>query len=546
MGESAHVSADSAAPQPAAAVVRRAPGRRLWFLAVALAVSATPIVAVWAIPPDNFERGVRVLVTLVSLAVLAGAAAFWFFALGRFSWTTRAVGAVVVLLSVTAALASVRRVEFTGDTVPLVEFRWQMHRDDRLEAHRRDVGSAALEPLDLTVGPHDMAEYRGPRRDGVVSGPALAREWASVAPRTIWRQPVGGGYAAFAVAGDVAITIEQRRDREAIVCYDAATGLERWLYEYPALFSETLGGDGPRATPTIAGGRVYALGATGELCCLEGADGRLVWRVNLFDEAGSTNVVWGMSGSPLVLETLVIVNPGAQQGGAGHAVLALDRESGRRVWASGDAQASYASPQRAVIGGVEQVLVFDAAGLSSYAPATGERLWHVEWTTQFDINAAQPIVLPDERVLITSASGCQLLEVTRDEVVWSPRVVWRNRLLKCSYANPVVRDGFVYGLDDGILACLDLADGQRRWKGGRYGHGQLLLVDDLLLVQCEDGRLVLVEAAPEAHRELASLAALEGRTWNNPVLVEGRAYVRNHLEMACYELPLAGDALVDR
>jgi outer membrane protein assembly factor BamB len=197
----------------------------------------------------------------------------------------------------------------------------------------------------------------------------------------------------------------------------------------------------------------------------------------------------------------------------------------------------------ATLGDQRQILIFDAGGLAGHDTDGGAELWRVPWPTQFDINVAQPLVLDGGRVLITSASGACLIAVEGSASSWLPKELWRNRLLKCSYANPVARQGYVYGLDEGILACIDVATGKRQWKSGkgRYGHGQLLLSGDLLVILSEQGELVLVEATPEEHRELARLQAIDGKTWNCPVLVNGRAFIRNHMEMACYDLRPTAD-----
>jgi outer membrane protein assembly factor BamB len=223
-------------------------------------------------------------------------------------------------------VVSVRKVIFTGDLVPIVELRWWQTRDTLLEENRRQqaqTGPPAAVELS-TEASADFPEYRGRGRTGIVSGPPLTHDWKGHPPPCLWRQPVGGGYAAFAVAGNAAVTIEQRRNREAVVCYDTATGKERWTHAYPARFTETLGGEGPRATPTIADGQVYALGATGMLTCLELKSGTVRWSVNILSD--NDNVPWGMSGSPLVYDQVVVVNPGVQRPSAkGRALVAYDR-----------------------------------------------------------------------------------------------------------------------------------------------------------------------------------------------------------------------------
>jgi outer membrane protein assembly factor BamB len=337
--------------------------------------------------------------------------------------------------------------------------------------------------------------------------------------------------------GDRAVTIEQRDDHEAVVCYDTRSGSELWRNTYRARFYETLGGEGPRATPTIHQGRVYSLGAEGRLECLDLLSGELLWDTNVVTDNDVENVQWGMCGSPLVYDDLVVVNPGTQGGGSqSHALLALDRATGETIWKTGQGQTSYASPMLATLAGERIVLRFDATGLAGHDAETGQQLWHTQWKTQFDNNAAQPLLVGDDRIFITSDTGCALFQVTRDQDQWDIQQVWQTRSLKGSYASPVFYEGFVYGLDKGILACIDLEDGSRRWKKGRHGHGQILLSGDLMLVLGESGQLVLAEATPDEYRELGQIEAITGRTWNQHSLVDGIVYVRNHLEMAAYNL----------
>ena len=438
--------------------------------------------------------------------------------------------------------------------VPAFDFRWSPDRAELLEAHRtrqRSMqGASGLAPpaaelIERATQATDVLEYRGPRRDGVVEGPALARDWSASPPRLVWRQPVGGGYASFVVVGPLVITIEQRRDNEAIVAYDFDTGRERWIHEYPALFSEKLGGDGPRATPTIHDGKLYSLGATGVLVCLELASGRNLWSCNILEQNASGNLDWGMSGSPLVYDGLVLVNPGNQKGTAdSRSIAAFDLAEGKPLWSSGATMAGYASPVLATLAGLRQIIIFDGVGLAGHDAQGGHELWRSPWTSDFNINAAQPVVLAEDRILISSASGAALIQIARDGDRWTASELWKNRKLKCGYANPIVYEGYVYGIDESILACLELTSGKQQWKarGGQYGHGQMLLSHDLLVVLAETGELALVDASPQAFREIGRIQAIEGKTWNNPVLVGPRIFVRNHLEMAAYDLPIVPKA----
>ncbi len=513
----------------------------------ALAVLALVLTVMWLMPPERFDRGMRSTFSFLSGVVALAVIAFWFFALSGVRGRIKTWVVAAALLVACGAVVAVRRVEFFGGMEPTFDFRWQVSREELLDQRLAAQKAQPKPALDVakvnafqTPTPQDTPQYRGAHRDGIVVGPRLAREWESRPPRPLWRQACGGGYAGFAVIGDLAITIEQRRAEEVVVAYEVSTGRELWSFSYPALFAERLGGDGPRATPAISRGRVYSLGAQGDLVCLDARDGQLIWEQNILAENGCGNLDWGMSGSPLVADGQLFVNPGTQKGTEQSAgVFSLDPMTGKQKWKSGSAKASYASPMLVTLLGTPTLLIFDAVGIAGYDPERGAELWRFDWKSDFDVNAAQPIVLGDDQVLITSAAGCARLKLAREGRNWTVEPVWRNRLMKASYSNPIEHDGFLYGLDEGIMACLDLATGERRWKKGRYGHGQILLSGDLIVVLSEKGELALVEATPQEFRELARIQAIDGKTWNNPALVGNRMLVRNHLEMACYELPLA-------
>jgi outer membrane protein assembly factor BamB len=486
------------------------------------------------------ERNQRVLASLDVLVILLWLLALWLLAFSGYPWRKRlGVFVISLLVTVAAGWACIRGVSFTGNVEPIIIFRWERNPDRVLEAHRRQqlalAGPVAIEPSPAKAT--DFPAYRGRQRDGIVHGPALVRDWKVHPPRMLWRQPVGGGYAAFAVAGNVAVTIEQRRDSEAVVCYDTVTGGQLWLHSYPAHFSESLGGDGPRATPTIADGEVYSLGATGRLVCLDLKSGGPKWEVNILED--NENLPWGMSGSPLVYDQVVVVNPGVQRSTAsGKAVVAYDRATGRPVWSTGNSKAGYSSPMLATLAGRRQILLLDGEGLAGYDAQSGNELWRFPWQTFQDINVAQPVVLEGDRVFISSGyeKGCAMVQVTDSAGQWNAVPLWQNQSMHCKFTSPVASKGFLYGLDEGILTCVDQASGERKWRDGRYGHGQLLLADDLLVILSETGKLVLVEATPSGHHELGRIPALEGKTWNTPALADGKAFVRNSEEMACYDL----------
>jgi outer membrane protein assembly factor BamB len=378
-------------------------------------------------------------------------------------------------------------------------------------------------------------DFRGPGRLGHYDqGPTLT-VWPADGLKRLWKQPVGGGYASFTVAQGSAFTIEQRRGNEVVAAYDVRTGRERWTNAWPARFSEALGGDGPRATPVWDNARVYAQGATGELRCLDAATGKTVWRKNILSENGATNLQWGMAASPLVVDNALIVQPG---GPDGHSIVAYDKRTGERVWSVLDDKAAYTSAILATVGGVRQVITITAARVVGLSPADGRLLWEFPWVTSNGVSAVEPIVVGPNRLFFTSGydHGAALVELTPNGDLMQAKSLWSNRKMKAKFNGPVLYEGHVYGLDDGILACVDTATGEQKWKGGRYGYGQLLLVSDHLVILTEDGDVVLARATPEKLDERARFTAISGKTWNYPAISDGILLVRNEREMAAFQI----------
>ncbi len=403
--------------------------------------------------------------------------------------------------------------------------------------------------------------FRGPQRDGIVremSGPALRLDWTDAEPpNNLWNpdQRVGKGWSSFAVVGGFAITQEQRPEGESVVCYDFANGSQIWIHTDDERFSEPLGGVGPRATPTIAGRRVYTVGAKGTLNCLDFLTGEKLWQRNILTDASAKNLQWGMSGSPLVTGNLVIVNPGIHPDQKSRkAVIAYNRLTGDIVWAAGSHPASYSSPSLARIGGVDHLLIYHGVGLTAYDPNTGKELWNFgPWTNQPAVNVAIPIVRDiagEHFVFISSGyqSGCAVLKVTVTNGKWDVVAASKqpNRF-KLKFNDGVYHDGYVYGLDETILSCVSFKTGKMKWRQrGRYGYGQLLLVGDTLVIVAENGRVSFVKASPQRptgkppgfqalNRHVGTFDR-KGIGWNQPVLVGGRLLIRNDREAACYDL----------
>ena len=472
---------------------------------------------------------------------------FWFVFLTGLRWKTRCLLGGLAVVAIAGLVFGGRRwtrVEGSigGSGTPRLVWKWAPRLDasagQLVVASNTPHAAPALVPgANAAVFP----QFLGPERSGVLHGVALARDWTAAPPRQLWRHPVGVGWSAFAVSADRVITQEQRGDQELTVAYDLATGAARWAHTNQVRFSEALGGDGPRATPTIRDGKVYVMGATGILDCLAEATGQLLWSRAVLQENKLQNITWGKSCSPLVLGRLVVVTGGEARA---KSLLAYDARDGQPVWQAGRDRSSYASPMSATLAGQEQILIVNGHSVSGHHPEDGRLLWEYPWPGEFP-KVAQPLPLDTNLVLVATGYGigCSLLKLQpAASGPWSVTEVWKNRNLKPKFTNLVRHHRHIYGLDDGVLVCLDPATGQRVWKDGRYGHGQILLVEDVLLIQTESGAVVLVEATPEGHRELARLPALKGKTWNNPVLAGDLLLVRNDQEAACYRIPLAKGA----
>jgi outer membrane protein assembly factor BamB len=429
-------------------------------------------------------------------------------------------------------MAALERERAEQPPVPLPEVVEEPKEPAILEAAEQEAEVAPVpKPAPKAVSA-PWPEFRGRNRDGVIEGVKIRTEWPL---EEVWRTNVGGGYASMSVGEGMLFTIEQRREQEVVAAYQLETGLEAWTNAWDAYFEESLGGPGPRATPTYAGGRIYAQGAEGELRCLRAANGELLWRTNILEDAGTRNARWAMAGAPLVLDGRVIVHPG---GDGGKSVSAYDAGSGKLLWQSASDRAGYASPQTATLAGKEQVLIFSATRLFAIDPADGHELWGQEWSSSNAIHCAQPIQVSDNQVWFSSGygHGSALVEISRVGGGFQAEKLWETNTMKNKFNPAVIHEGNVYGLDDGIMASISLKTGERNWKGGRYGFGQVLLADGHVIVLTEKGDLVLVKATPESHREVASFHVLDGKTWNVPAYADGLLLVRNQTEMAAYRL----------
>jgi outer membrane protein assembly factor BamB len=431
----------------------------------------------------------------------------------------------------------VRTEGITGDHVAKFAWRWTKTPEEKVIAQGGDA------PATKTAAGPTMSErgltrvewpgFRGPQRDGMIRGVRIETNWSASPPVELWRRPIGPGWSSFAVRGNLLYTQEQRGDDEIVACYNATTGQPVWTHRDAARFFESNAGAGPRATPTLSHGRVYTFGATGILNALDASDGTVVWSRNVASDTGTKIPVWGFASSPLVVGDVVIVSAAGQ-------LVAYDIASGDPRWRGPAGGEGYSSPHLVTIDGVAQILLMSGAGATSVAPADGRVLWQHSWKGG---PIVQPAVTADGDVLISASagSGTRRITVAHGPGGWTTKERWTSNGLKPYFNDFVVHEGHAFGFDGRILACIDLEDGQRKWKGGRYGNGQLVLLpdQDLLLVLSEEGELALINATPDKFTEVARFPAIEGKTWNHPVLVGDVLLVRNDQEMAAFRLPLA-------
>lgn len=464
------------------------------------------------------------------------------------SRNARFVGVMATVCLAWTPLELFRMYGLKGNVDFELDWRWNLSPEERFLAERAKRGPRTMEKSALTqVGeqPGDWPAFRGPNRDGLVYGTHLSTDW-STPPKALWRQLAGPSWSSMIVIGERVFTQEQRGETEVVVCLDAATGNELWVHADKARHQDGESGAGPRGTPAYVGGvrgggRIVALGGDGTLNCLDAATGAVIWTHDVKTDSGGTTPMWGFSASPLISGNLAIIFAGAEGKGEKKNLLAYNLEKGELAWSVPDGESSYTSPQPAVLQFVPQVLSFTGKGLISVDPANGKTLWEFTHDSKHMWRAIQPHPLDGNKVMLSSESdfGTLLLDVTHTNNAWTATERWRTRNLKASYNDYAIFDGYVYGFDGGIFCCIDAKTGDRIWKGGHYEHGQMLLLADqaLILVLTERGEVVLLAATPEKPTEYGMFEAIESKTWNHPVLVRGRLFVRNAAEIACYLLP---------
>jgi len=501
---------------------------RWWPAGLILMIGVLAHLVVRLSPASQFQQRNLILFSLAGVTLLL-LVVWWLFA-SRAAWRMRlaVLAGFGVVCAALAASFKIRGV--TGDLVPILESRWARQSPPERRA------AAATEPE--TSDRPDFPQYLGSGRNGVIEdGPVLAADWQRTPPQVLWRQPIGPAWSGFAIVGNRALTLEQRGGREVVVCLDVLSGGLLWEHADEALYATALGGEGPRTTPTVVDGRVFTFGGTGILNCLALTTGELLWQRRMAEEAPGSLPEWGYAGSPLVHQGMVIVSTGQ---GDGRSMRAYQVEDGTPVWEGGSQAAGYASPMLCTLAGVPQVIAFNLRFITAHDPENGAVLWEHPWGNRQPV-VAQPLPIGQDTIVFSSGYGvgAELLKIERNEEgALTPRRIWKSISLKAKMASFIERDGFLYGLDDGMLTCVDARDGSRKWKAGRYGHGQLLWVGGRLLVTAESGELYLLEPTPAGPNELARFPVFDAKTWNPPALSGDLLLMRTDQEVACLRLPV--------
>ena len=523
------------------------PPWKVWiFIAFTLLIIA--IVRTTNITADHAVDNV-ITASLAFLAICTWVS--WFSFYSRHALWVRMLPIAFFVLSVTAFFILNRIDHVSGDLIPVFARRSSFHPDQLLPLPARPTDSDDQNGPDFTSNTaNDFPQFLGPNRTAKIDGIDLSKDWEQAKPEQIWKQPIGAGWSAFSAVNGYAVTMEQRGPSELTTCYDLKTGKIQWSHATPARYQNKLGGIGPRSTPTVDKGKIFSIGVTGQLKCLNGKDGTVIWEKNIPVEVGSTAaedrdaIYYGRSNSPLIVDDLLVVSGGGTAEKGFHSLLAYDKETGEEVWRGGTDQISYSSPSLTEICGVRQILIVNEQTVSGHDPHTGKLLWSHAWpgNNLSNSSSSQAVVIGPDKILLSKGygTGAMLLQISHScDDQWSADRVWdKHNVLRTKFANVVSKDAHAFGLSDGILQCVEIATGRTKWKKGRYGHGQILLVGDKIIVLAENGTVHLVAANPKKFEELGKFKAIEGISWNNLCLYGPYLLVRNSEQAACFKLPI--------
>jgi len=379
----------------------------------------------------------------------------------------------------------------------------------------------------FTASGSDWPRWRGPDLNGISQEKGWLAKWPAEGPKRLWRATVGTGFSSLTVVGDRVYTMGNASDTDSTVCLDARTGKVIWQHSYPCPLDPKNFEGGPCATPTVADGRVYTHSRKGDVFCLDAMKGTVIWTKNLNQELGLEIPTWGCASSVLIEGNLAVLNMGS-------AGVALDKQSGKVAWVSAKSAGAYATPVPLTLGPDRFLAILSRRSLIAVKPADGQEAWSYPWKTEYDVNAADPIIAGD-KVFISSGynRGGTVLKVTAK----GAEKVWENKNMRNHFNSCVLWQGHLYGPDDGGLRCLDFETGELKWTYREFGKGSLIVADGCLVALSEKGDLFIAKAVPAAFEPISRAKVLTGKCWTSPVLANGRVYCRNAAgHVACLDL----------
>ncbi|MHC4722055.1 MAG: PQQ-binding-like beta-propeller repeat protein [Planctomycetota bacterium] len=391
----------------------------------------------------------------------------------------------------------------------------------------------------------DWPNFRGPNYNGVSNETDLSFDWSFDDPDILWKADIGTGFSSIAVCdgktyamgntgtppigeGEEGInwaTLPPDGNFDIVYCFDASTGKEIWQHKYAAPLVPNGYEGGPNATPAVDSDRVYTLSKNGMFFCLNAKTGKQIWQKNLIKECDIKIAEWGLSGSPLIIDDMVIVNA-AEKG------IAFNKYNGKIIWKNGTGPTGYATPVPNTFKGKKCIALFGHRYMYGLDPFTGKQLWSVPWETMHDQNNPNPIISDDKIFISTGAGkGCGVFEFKGDKV----EQVWRNKNMRNHFNSCVLQGQYVYGFDEKTLKCLDFTNGNEQWEQKGLGKGSLMIADGKLIILSEKGKLVIAEASEKNFKEISSAQIMSTkRSWTVPVLANGKIYARNSIgELVC-------------
>lgn len=378
----------------------------------------------------------------------------------------------------------------------------------------------------------DWPHWRGPAHDGVSKETSWKSTWEKD-PKLLWRAKVGAGFSGITVADGRAFTMGLDGKKETVYALDAGSGKSVWKHEWPSVFKAQFYEGGTSGTPTVDGGSVYVLGQSGDLMSLAAATGKAQWKKNIATELGLEIGTWGLTGAPLVDGDRLLLNAGTKG-------TAVDKRSGAVVWKSGTDATGYSTPVPFVLGGKPAAALMGKDAVHVVDRGSGRVFWSHPWKTQYDVNAADPILLPGGKMLVSSGYGHGAALLSFDER--GAKQVWKNKNLRAQMNPGVEIGGYVYAFDGQAdrgpsLVCLEAATGSVAWKQDGLGMGSVIAAGETLIVLSEKGELITAPASPKAFTPSARAQILSGKCWTVPTLAKGLLYARNWKgDVVCVDL----------